>query len=183
MQIRSIVCVKYPLVLVGLRRSRRRDAHFSGCAEICLIFPGKIFMNICLHPIFFATVLTMGISLFVSGCNRMDAVPAKTATPVPKIWNTEIDDAVVTIKVKTALIEDKKFNDNELNDKKLKDNEAKDINANSNANASDIKVETFKGMVSLSGYVTTQTQIEHATTIARAVEGVKGVTNNLSIKK
>ena len=140
-------------------------------------------MNIRLHPIFFATVLTMGISLFVSGCNRLDAVSAKTATPAAKIWNTEIDDAVVTIKVKTALIEDKKFNDNELNGKKLKDNEAKDINANANANASDIKVETFKGMVSLRGYVTTQTQIEHATTIARAVVGVNGVTNNLSIKQ
>lgn len=142
-------------------------------------------MNIRLHPIFFGTVLTMGISLFVSGCDRLDAVPAKTAIPAPRVWNAEIDDAVVKIKVKTALLEDKKFNDNELNDKKLKNNEAKDINANSNANAnaSDIKVETFKGTVSLSGYVTTQTQIEHATTIARAVEGVNGVTNNLSIKK
>ncbi len=121
----------------------------------------------------------MGISLFVSGCHRMDAVPAKTATPAPRVWNTEIDDAVVTIKVKTALIEDKKFNDNDLKDKKLKDNEAKDTNTNT----SDIKVETLKGMVSLSGYVTTQTEIEHAITITRAVEGVKGVTNNLSIKK
>ena len=130
-------------------------------------------------------MLTMGINFFVSGCNRIDAVPAKTATPVPRVWNTEIDDAVVTIKVKTALIAASKFKDSELIDKKLTDNEAKDINANANANAnaSDIKVETFKGMVSLSGYVTTQTQIEHATTVARAVKGVKGVTNNLSIKK
>lgn len=123
----------------------------------------------------------MGISLFVSGCHRMDAVPAKTATPAPRVWNTEIDDAVVTIKVKTALIEDRKFNDKKLKDKNLKDNEAKDTNTNTNT--SDIKVETLKGMVSLSGYVTTQTEIEHAITITRAVEGVKGVTNNLSIKK
>lgn len=46
----------------------------------------------------------------------------------------------------------------------------------------DINVETFKGVVQLSGFVDTEETKERAGTVAKAVDGVKDVQNNISIK-
>ena len=69
-----------------------------------------------------------------------------------------VDDSVITAKVKTAI----------FNDSTLKVNE--------------INVETFKGVVQLSGFVRSQTDIDKAVQVARAVAGVKSVKNDMRIK-
>ena len=69
-----------------------------------------------------------------------------------------VDDSVITTKVKTQL----------ANDDFLK--------------SFQISVETFKGVVQLSGFVDSQAAADKAAQIARSVEGVKSVKNNLIVK-
>jgi hyperosmotically inducible protein len=47
----------------------------------------------------------------------------------------------------------------------------------------DVKVETRRGTVQLSGFVTTQAQKRRASEIARSVHGVASVDDQISIKK
>ena len=97
----------------------------------------------------------------LSGCNRQEAVPVAANTPPapPTTVGTEIDDTIVTSRVKAALIADK---------------EVKEF---------DIKVETRKGVVLLSGFVDSQMRIERVLTDTRAVAGVKGVENGMTLKE
>jgi osmotically-inducible protein OsmY len=69
-----------------------------------------------------------------------------------------VDDTVITTKVKSAI----------LNDPALK--------------SAEINVETFKGTVQLSGFVTNQAAVNQAVVVARAVGGVKSVKNDMRIK-
>ena len=69
-----------------------------------------------------------------------------------------VDDTVITTKVKTAI----------LNEPALKSME--------------INVETFKGVVQLSGFVSSQTAINKAIDLTRHVPGVKSVKNDMRIK-
>ena len=55
-----------------------------------------------------------------------------------------------------------------LNDSTLKVNE--------------INVETFKGVVQLSGFVRSQTDVDQAVKVARGVASVKSVKNDMRIK-
>ena len=101
-------------------------------------------------------MLMSGLSTLVTGCSgRQDNAPALQASTTV---GTEIDDTVVTTKVKSALLSDP------------------DIKS------FDLKVETRKGLVQLSGYVDNQTQIERAVTATRGVEGVQDVENNITVK-
>lgn len=70
-----------------------------------------------------------------------------------------IDDAWISAKVKALL---------------LKDEQVRGL---------DVKVQTHKGNVLLSGWVDDSEQIAHAEKIARGVEGVKLVANDLRIKR
>ena len=69
-----------------------------------------------------------------------------------------LDDTVITSKVKAQL----------ANDDFLK--------------SFQISVETYKGTVQLSGFVDSQTAVDRAGQITRAVGGVKSVKNNLIVK-
>ena len=69
-----------------------------------------------------------------------------------------IDDSVITSKVKAAI----------FNDPKLKVNE--------------INVETFKGVVQLSGFVRSQADIDQAVKVTGAIAGVKSVKNDMRLK-
>ena len=69
-----------------------------------------------------------------------------------------VDDSVITAKVKSAI----------FNDSTLKVNE--------------INVETFKGVVQLSGFVRSQADIDQAIKVARGVAGVKSIKNDMRIK-
>lgn len=70
-----------------------------------------------------------------------------------------IDDTWITTKVKTML---------------LKDDIVKGLSVN---------VETRKGMVQLSGWVNDEAQIAQAEQVARSIDGVKSVRNDLQINK
>ena len=69
-----------------------------------------------------------------------------------------VDDSVITTKVKSAI----------LGEPGLK--------------VSEINVETFKGIVQLSGFVSTRSDIDSATRLARNVDGVKSVRNDMHLK-
>lgn len=69
-----------------------------------------------------------------------------------------IDDSALTAKVKAAI----------LNEPSL--------------NVAEINVETFKGTVQLSGFVKDPKDVEKAVEIARNVQGVKSVKNDLRTK-
>ncbi len=69
-----------------------------------------------------------------------------------------VDDAVLTTKVKAAI----------FNEPGLKSFE--------------INVETYKGVVQLSGFVNSQADINKAVDVARSVKGVVSVKNNMRVK-
>ena len=69
-----------------------------------------------------------------------------------------IDDSVITTKVKAAV----------LNEPTLK--------------SAEINVETYKGVVQLSGFVSTEGDIDKAASLARGVEGVTSVKNDMRLK-
>jgi osmotically-inducible protein OsmY len=69
-----------------------------------------------------------------------------------------IDDAAISTKVKSRLLMDK------------------------DASGLDIKVETFKGVVQLSGFVESDLEKQRAGEIAEGVDGVRHVENRISVK-
>jgi osmotically-inducible protein OsmY len=69
-----------------------------------------------------------------------------------------IDDTVVTAKVKAAI----------FNEPTLK--------------SAEINVETFKGVVQLSGFVNSREDVNKAVTVARQVPGVTSVKNDMRLK-
>ena len=69
-----------------------------------------------------------------------------------------VDDTIVTGKVKAAI----------LNEPTLK--------------SAEINVETFKGVVQLSGFVSSQANINRAAELARSVPGVSSVKNDMRVK-
>jgi hyperosmotically inducible protein len=91
--------------------------------------------------------------LALAGCNKPDTPVAKQVSA-----GTELDDAVITTKVKAAL---------------LTQTQGKGANTS---------VETRKGEVLLSGFVDSPAQAEHETELAKAVDGVQSVQNKLMIK-
>ena len=113
-------------------------------------------MNIRHYQLAFGVAFAAGTALLVSGCNRQE--PAAAVAPATTTVGTEIDDTVVTTKVKSAL---------------MGDQEIKPF---------DIKVETRKGVVLLSGFVDSQSQMDRAIAVARAVEGVKGTESGMTLR-
>ena len=69
-----------------------------------------------------------------------------------------VDDTVITAKVKTAIFEQPGLKSSEIN------------------------VETFKGIVQLSGFVSTQDNINVAVATAKTVKGVSSVKNDMRLK-
>lgn len=69
-----------------------------------------------------------------------------------------LDDGVVTTKVKAAI----------FNEPSLK--------------SSEIKVETFKGVVQLSGFVSTQADVDKAVEVVSRVKGVTSIKNDMVVK-
>lgn len=81
------------------------------------------------------------------------------ASPAKQESTSEyVDDSVITTKVKTAI----------LGDPALK--------------VLQINVETYKGVVQLSGFVDSQAMASKAVDVARSVSGVKSVRNDMRIR-
>jgi osmotically-inducible protein OsmY len=96
-----------------------------------------------------------GVSIFV----LMLAV-LMACTPSPKHEGTGeyVDDSVITTKVKAAIL------------------------AEPTLKSAEINVETFKGVVQLSGFVTSKADIDRAVAVARGVKGVTSVKNDMRLK-
>ncbi|WP_334189181.1 BON domain-containing protein [Noviherbaspirillum sp.] len=69
-----------------------------------------------------------------------------------------VDDTVITSKVKAAIFQEPVLKSREIN------------------------VETFKGTVQLSGFVSSQSDVTKAVEITRSVAGVKSVKNDMRVK-
>jgi len=69
-----------------------------------------------------------------------------------------VDDAVITTKVKAAI-----FNESTLK-------------------STEINVETYKGVVQMSGFVNSQADINKAVELARGIKGVVSVKNDMRVK-
>lgn len=80
------------------------------------------------------------------------------STPTQSSIGEAIDDTVITTRVKAAFVDDP------------------------NLKALQINVETFKGIVQLSGFVETRAEVNRATVVARGIDGVASVRNSILLK-
>jgi osmotically-inducible protein OsmY len=80
------------------------------------------------------------------------------ATPTQESTGEYVDDATITTKVKAALVHDPVVK------------------------ALDVSVETFKGIVQLSGFVNTDLEKSQAGNVAATIKGVVSVKNNIVVK-
>ena len=80
------------------------------------------------------------------------------STPKQEGTGEYVDDAVITTKVKAAI----------FNEPTLK--------------SAEINVETFKGVVQLSGFVSSHAAADKAVELARSVKGVQAVKNDMRLK-
>ena len=97
------------------------------------------------------------ISTFVLTASLV-AVAGCASTPTKEGTGEYVDDSAITVKVKAAI----------LNEPTLK--------------SSEIKVQTFKGVVQLSGFVAKQESAVTAGELARDVKGVVSVKNDIRMK-
>jgi len=112
------------------------------------------------------TLTAMALGTILAGTTAManDTITQEPGSTGAKIDNSMktasnyMGDSAVTAKVKSALVGDK------------------------SVNSHDISVVTNNGVVTLSGFVTSQVQAEHAVAAARTVEGVKSVSDKLHVK-
>lgn len=114
-----------------------------------------------MHNKLFVLTVTLISALSIGACEKTEDKAAKPEAPTSEVKTTvgtEVDDSAITTKVKSALLADE------------------DIKS------FDIKVETNKGEVQLSGFVDNQTQVDRAAEVAKRVEGVKNVINNTTLK-
>ena len=80
------------------------------------------------------------------------------STPKQEGTGEYVDDTVITTKVKAAVFSEPSLKSAEIN------------------------VETFKGVVQLSGFVNSRADISKAVEVARSVNGVKSVKNDMRLK-
>jgi len=80
------------------------------------------------------------------------------STPKQEGTGEYIDDTVITTKVKAAVFSEPSLKSAEIN------------------------VETFKGVVQLSGFVSSRADINKAVEVARSVKGVESVKNDMRLK-
>ena len=83
---------------------------------------------------------------------------ACASSPTKESGGQYIDDSTITTKVKSDFLLDKTID------------------------STDIKVETFKGTVQLSGFAKSQAEINRAVQIARNVSGVQSVKNDILLR-
>lgn len=116
----------------------------------------KHYVRPCLFSSLCVALLTTSIACSPTPENPAVSPPTKgTGEQVGEY----IDDSVITAKVKAKLIDDPDLS------------------------AAEINVETYKGLVQLSGFVKDPTDIAKADEVARTVKGVQGVRNDIRLKQ
>jgi osmotically-inducible protein OsmY len=93
--------------------------------------------------------------LALTGCTTSGPFAKSEKTETPKQY---VGDTVLTGKVKAALVADPMLKAREIN------------------------VETYQGTVQLSGFVATREEAAKAATVARSIEGVTSVKNDIRLK-
>ena len=116
-----------------------------------------------MKPLKSVMLLSIAALLFASlGCassTSKDGTPTKSnSSRGDESAGEYLDDSVITTKVKTAI----------FNEETLK--------------SSEINVETYKGIVQLSGFVNSQADIDKAVTVAKTIKGVTSVKNTMQLK-
>ncbi len=100
----------------------------------------------------FATLLFAGV-MAAMAAGCGSTVPANQETP-----GEYVSDAWITTKVKAALIDDPRVK------------------------ATEVNVETFKGVVQLTGFVSTTAAMSEALRLTRGIKGVTSVKNDMRLK-
>ena len=100
------------------------------------------------------TILAIALALALGACATESKQPAEKETT-----GQYVDDATVTAKVKTAI--------------------ASDVGVKAAAN---VNIETFRGVVQLSGFADSDEQASRAAAAAKKVNGVKSVKNDIRVK-
>jgi len=103
------------------------------------------------------TIILAGILATTLGCASTSS-KEDTSKPKKESVGDYIDDSVITTKVKAAI----------LNEPTLK--------------SAEINVETYKGVVQLSGFVNSAADIDKAVEVALSVKGVPSVKNDMRLK-
>lgn len=93
-----------------------------------------------------ALILAAGLAAALTACSP---------SPTRQAAGEYIDDATITTRVKTALIQDSKVS------------------------ATQVNVETYRGVVQLSGFVDSESNARRAVELARTVPGVRSVKNDI----
>ena len=101
------------------------------------------------------TFKLIGVAIFLVSLVTMVGC---ASTPKQEGTGEYIDDSVITAKVIAAV----------LNEPTLK--------------SAEINVETFKGVVQLSGFVNSKADIDKAVSISKAIKGVTSVKNDMHLK-
>jgi osmotically-inducible protein OsmY len=98
-------------------------------------------------------------ALFVAVLLAVGALSGCSSSPDQRSTGQTMDDAGLTARVKTAIAQDASFGD-----------------------AWDINVNTYRGVVMLSGFVDSEDSVKRAQEIAQGVDGVQSVENALRVK-
>jgi len=97
-------------------------------------------------------------ALFTTGFALVSFTGGCAATSTRESTGEYVDDSSITVKVKAAFVKDP------------------------TVNALDVNVETFKGVVQLSGFVNTTAEKSQAEVVAAGVKGVTSVKNSIAVK-
>jgi hyperosmotically inducible protein len=98
------------------------------------------------------------ITFIVACAGSVPFISGCASTATRQSTGEYVDDTAITTKVKAAFVRDEAVK------------------------ALDVKVDTFKGVVQLSGFVDTAVQKERAAQLARAIAGVVEVKNDIVVK-
>jgi hyperosmotically inducible periplasmic protein len=102
---------------------------------------------------------TLGLALGLAMSTALVSLCGCAGNRYEQSTGEHIDDKSTSMRVKKALHEDGQYKYN------------------------DVEVATFKGTTQLSGFVNTRDQKSRAGEIAKTVEGVKALENNISVKE
>jgi osmotically-inducible protein OsmY len=104
------------------------------------------------------TTIPRRFSILVLAAAALTSVVGCTSTPTQESTGQYLDDTAITNRVKTAI----------FNDASLK--------------SAEINVETFKGVVQLSGFVNSAADIQNAVRLVQSISGVRSVRNDMRLK-
>jgi osmotically-inducible protein OsmY len=103
------------------------------------------------------TLILAGVLTTALGCTGMTSQD-KSSTTTRESTGQYVDDTIITAKVKAAVLQEPMLKSYEIN------------------------VETYKGVVQLSGFVSSQAEINKAVELTRTIKGVTSVKNNMLVK-